>query len=283
MADNERRDKLNASDPFGGLGSVQDLTRLMLGQPQQGAPPPADAPPTSPVPVQVNRDGRHTTIHFGEHFTVTPTGLEITGRATVEEWRQIGEWLGRLTNVMVWNVADWLNYGEREHGKTLEEAALIVERSVKTLWNWMYVARQIDPSRRRETLSFSHHAAIAGLDSSLQIRFLELAEEEGWSKARLAKAVAEYRGTLPLPDPKKKKQPSARYMLNFIERGVSELTTDPEHVDPRKVTELMTHLEAMRRWFDDVEALVRQVTPEDAADAAQTAPASKDRPVRGGK
>lgn len=40
--------------------------------------------------------------------------------------------------------------------------------SVKTLRNLAYVASRFDPSRRRDDVSWSHHAVLAGLDPSSQ-------------------------------------------------------------------------------------------------------------------
>jgi hypothetical protein len=45
----------------------------------------------------------------------------------------------------------------------------------QTLMNMVYVATRFETSRRRENLSWSHHAEVAGLDAAEQERWLERA------------------------------------------------------------------------------------------------------------
>jgi hypothetical protein len=48
---------------------------------------------------------------------------------------------------------------------------------VQTLMNMVYVASSVDPSRRREALSWSHHAEVAALPPEEQERWLARVEE----------------------------------------------------------------------------------------------------------
>jgi hypothetical protein len=51
--------------------------------------------------------------------------------------------------------------------------------------NYAVVARRFDPSRRRDNLSFQHHAEVRSLPDHQQDRWLDLAGENRWSKQEL--------------------------------------------------------------------------------------------------
>jgi hypothetical protein len=58
----------------------------------------------------------------------------------------------------------------------------------------VYVASRFDVPRRRERLSWSHHAELAALDQPEQERWLTLAEQERWSLNDLRTAYRNSRG-----------------------------------------------------------------------------------------
>jgi hypothetical protein len=59
--------------------------------------------------------------------------------------------------------------------------------------NMVYVASRIDPSRRREALSWSSHAEVASLAPAEQDRWLDRAESERMSVRRLRHAIKQDR------------------------------------------------------------------------------------------
>ncbi len=64
---------------------------------------------------------------------------------------------------------------------------------LKTLQNAKYISSKVESSRRRELLSWSHHAEVAKLEPELQNGFLDMAEKEGLSTKELESHAVEIR------------------------------------------------------------------------------------------
>jgi hypothetical protein len=91
------------------------------------------------------------------------------------EWVQWGRRLGAMSRVSNWWIGDWLQYGAARWGEKYSEAARITGCDVKTLRNIAYVARRFDLSRRRDKLTWTHHAELAALLPEQQDEWLERA------------------------------------------------------------------------------------------------------------
>lgn len=134
------------------------------------------------------------------NFILTMTGLSYTGdQPTVEEWREMGEWLNKLRDSIQWMIGDWANLGtvymddwldpkelsllESQNKNDIPEGkyrwlASLVDYSYGTLRNFAYIARTFPVSRRRDTLSYSHHVEVAALpNTKQQDQLLDLADE----------------------------------------------------------------------------------------------------------
>ncbi len=59
----------------------------------------------------------------------------------------------------------------------------------QTLRNYAWVARRFELSRRRDTLSFGHHAKVASMPAPEQDFWLRKAEQFGWSTSELRREV----------------------------------------------------------------------------------------------
>lgn len=101
------------------------------------------------------------------------------------EWVRWGRRLGATSRVSNWWVGDWLEYGASRWGEKYSEAARITGYDVKTLRNIAYVARRFDLSRRRDKLTWSHHAEVAVLEPHEQDRWLDRALADHLSVADL--------------------------------------------------------------------------------------------------
>jgi hypothetical protein len=97
------------------------------------------------------------------------------------DWVRQGHWLGKLGRATGWWLGDWLRYGQARYGDRYRAAAAITGYDAQTLMNMAYVASRFDVSRRRENLSFSHHAELAALPVEEQAGWLERAERGMWS------------------------------------------------------------------------------------------------------
>jgi hypothetical protein len=117
-------------------------------------------------------------ITLSSSVTATPTGLVFHSDVGFEEWQQIGGKLKELRGMVHWWIGDWLNYGERRWGEKYTQALEDTAYAYQTLANDKYVASRFQVSRRRESLKWHHHAAVAGMEPDEQERLLDIAEDK---------------------------------------------------------------------------------------------------------
>ena len=84
-----------------------------------------------------------------------------------------------------WWLGDWLAFGQMKYGRRYKEGVALTGLDYKTLRNYAMVSRRFELSRRRDDVSFQHHAEVCPLADGEQDRWLELAAVNGWSKAEL--------------------------------------------------------------------------------------------------
>jgi hypothetical protein len=77
--------------------------------------------------------------------------------------------LGEIGRACQWWIGDWLNYGERAYGEKYAQGMAATGYELQTLTNMAWVAARVEISRRREILSWSHHAEVAALESDEQV------------------------------------------------------------------------------------------------------------------
>lgn len=132
------------------------------------------------------------------------------GNLGLSAWNEAGRRLGSIGRGIGWWIGDWLLYGNRRFGERYARARRITGYDVQTLMNMVYVASRFEPSRRRQGLSFSHHAELAPLDLEAQERWLSQAEAERFSVRCLREELRRERRLAtaepltispPLPDP----------------------------------------------------------------------------------
>ena len=123
---------------------------------------------------------------------VTKNRLEIDGSLTFEEWKQSFLVLRQASiSVQFW-IGDLINYGKDKFGRetivaVLEEYDFKYKQGTKNDFSW--VARQIEPSLRKENLSFSHHKEVTGLSLNEKEYWLEKAEQERLSVRELRNEI----------------------------------------------------------------------------------------------
>lgn len=108
------------------------------------------------------------------------------GKALVARERD----LDRSRDTLAWEVGDWIAGHPAGYGD-MSRLALDLDVPVGTLKNRASVARRIDPSRRRDDLSWSHHAEIAGLPLEEGDAVLKEAALYAWSVDRLRSVLRE--------------------------------------------------------------------------------------------
>lgn len=135
-------------------------------------------------------------------YRLTGVGLDPKALSSQRaDWERLGQLLFRFDRSMQWLIGDWLLQGEDKRWGQHEDIAAELGLQVKTLYDYRYVARQVDFSVRTEKLSFGHHKLVAQLEPSRQRHWLQRAasgdfdsatgESRSWSISRLRKEMAD--------------------------------------------------------------------------------------------
>jgi hypothetical protein len=101
------------------------------------------------------------------------------------QWVAVGRRLGGISRSNQWWLGDWLRYGTAKWGERYVEAAKITGYDVRSLANMASLAGCFEMSRRRDNLTWSHHAVVAALDPDEQDTWLDMAAAERLSVADL--------------------------------------------------------------------------------------------------
>ena len=117
------------------------------------------------------------------------TGLVITNGATFEECQGVDEKLNKIEGSVQWWRGDLLNFAEQKYGQMYSQFLDEDNRNYQTLRIQKYVASRLEMFRRRNILSWSHHAEVAGLEPPEQDELLDKAEDKGWSFREMRKQV----------------------------------------------------------------------------------------------
>ncbi|MCQ4208844.1 MULTISPECIES: LmbU family transcriptional regulator [Streptomyces] len=126
----------------------------------------------------------------GSQATVQKSGMVFPQNLPERSWEQIGANLRELVNSSAWWLADWLIYGESTYGwRRYKEAIERTGLDYQTLRNYAWVARRFEHHRRRDSLSFAHHAEVTRLSPPEQDYWLRKAEQQKWSRNELRRAV----------------------------------------------------------------------------------------------
>ncbi len=128
--------------------------------------------------VHPARDGRARTPY-------TQVGHRLPASLSFERWQALGRRIGSITNASSWWLGDWAFYGEGRYGKKYKQAIAVTGLDHQTLRNYAWVAGRFDVSRRRDKLSFGHHAELAALSEHEQDEWLDQAERGRWSRNEL--------------------------------------------------------------------------------------------------
>ena len=108
--------------------------------------------------------------------------LDLSPDLTFERWQAIGRRIAGIAEASTWWLADWASFGEVAYGEKYRQAIEATGLGYQTLRNYAWVAGRFAVSRRRDTLSFAHHAEVAALSPAEQDVWLDRAEAEGWSR-----------------------------------------------------------------------------------------------------
>jgi len=115
--------------------------------------------------------------------------MGLPANLSFDRWRSIGERISGVADASTWWLADWAGFGEQRYGERYRDAVAITGVGYQTLRNYAWVARRFEVSRRRDSLSFAHHAEVAALPPKEQDAWLDRAEAGQWSRNDLRAAL----------------------------------------------------------------------------------------------
>lgn len=189
-----RRDKLDASDPFD-HPSLQDLTYSML--------PDAEYDDRVLEAEQRAQAAERAIQSFQEHalieeesgyqygmFHLTRTGILSDAAVSEVEWRALGNRLRAIETSVSWWVGDWAEYANREWEVPYEQVAAEFGYDADSLKVYASVCRAIRIDLRNAEVSFSHHRLLQGLPDNEIVMWLRRCADSGWSVKQLGKALS---------------------------------------------------------------------------------------------
>jgi hypothetical protein len=109
---------------------------------------------------------------------LSPVSWIAGAELAYDEWLHQGARLGLAGRSAGWWIGDWVRYGTARYGSKYAAAARVTGYDRQTMMNMVYVATRFEFSRRRENLSWSHHAELAAMDIDEQERWLNRAITE---------------------------------------------------------------------------------------------------------
>lgn len=116
---------------------------------------------------------------------LTRVGWTPSADIGLDEWSAVGRRFGEIGRCSQWWLGDWIHYGNARFGERYSRAAKLTGYDAQSLMNMVYVASRFEIYRRRENLSWSHHAALAALDVLEQEHWLSRASADKLSVADL--------------------------------------------------------------------------------------------------
>jgi len=177
---------------------------------------------------------------------------------------------GEIKTAMSFIIGDLLNFAEARYSDRYVQAAEATGLSYSTLTNYASVMRKVAPSRRRESLRFSHHAEVASLEPEEQERWLAQAEERGWTTGELREALADGRAVA-----RAVKQPAARQeVLDAV--GTVDAARNLDAVR-ETLTRVGGGLEAETAEAIGIPRAIRAL--DEAGETVRRAAATLDRPI----
>lgn len=116
-------------------------------------------------------------------------GLQLSQQLPFGRWLGVGRQLAEIYSSSAWCLGDWLVYGEIAYEGRYREAIERTSLDYQTLRNYAWVARRFSLSRRRDDLSFGHHAEVAALPQAEQDFWLRKVQQLSWSVKQLRREV----------------------------------------------------------------------------------------------
>jgi len=137
----------------------------------------------------------------------TAVGLQFHPDISFDEWLSVGTTLTHLDRWVQFAIGDWILYGEKTWGETYAQAMDETGIDYQRLADYVWVAKAVPFSVRKEKLSWSHHKEVArfSADPPTQRNLLDHAAALQLSAKQLRVDIRDLYGNPPpngaTPDP----------------------------------------------------------------------------------
>lgn len=130
----------------------------------------------------------------GRRWELSSTGLKFLEPLTYEEFENICYVLGQWNQAVRFAIGDAIMAGEEMFGQDAYQAFESLNLSEDAMREYVRVSQRVPRSRRRASLSWSHHRAVAALPPPEQTQWLRQASSSGMSHHALREALRESGG-----------------------------------------------------------------------------------------
>ena len=146
---------------------------------------------TRPVPALSGARSRvpGSPLPPGREWRCTRSALYLQTGLDYDRWAFVGFKIRVVADSAAWWIGDWLIFGRESYGPRYRAAIAASGFDYQTLRNYAWVASRFPVTRRRDALSFGHHAEVASLEPYEQERWLERCVVEGWPRAELRRRL----------------------------------------------------------------------------------------------
>ncbi len=124
----------------------------------------------------------------GLGIKIYPNGLVFTRELEIGDWMKFGSFIAEQERGRMFQLGDFVNYGEAEYGEKYSQALSHTDYKEGTLRNAAYVCNAIPLKFRNPRLTYSHHYHVSRLDLDEAKRLLK----EGLKHDMTAEAFKQY-------------------------------------------------------------------------------------------
>jgi hypothetical protein len=119
-----------------------------------------------------------------------PVFLNITAKASFDEWEAVGKKLRACQGSVLWWLGDWVNYGEDKFGEKFAQVISETDYDLETIRQAAWVCSRVPIVRRRVDVPFSTFKMIASLEEAQQVKMLERIVTQKMTQAEVRKILS---------------------------------------------------------------------------------------------
>lgn len=126
-------------------------------------------------------------IPFGEFFTLTPTGVKVKGKPSLEEFQGVLAFVTNTHKASGWWLVDLIAYADSrtdwdQHIDAIIDSELMAEATIK---QYRWLGKKLPTTKRMKDVGFAQHLEVASVEPEEQGAWLHRAKENQWTSREL--------------------------------------------------------------------------------------------------